>query len=126
MHLGNMLFENGRLACFLDFDSVQVNARIFDIAYFAQSMLFIADNYKSGEFVEKWRGFFSYFLQAYHAENKLSEHEIKVIHKLCAALQINFISFYLWQEEKRYLVANRADLLKWIYANEQIFTFSLN
>ena len=126
MHLGNMLFENGRLACFLDFDSVQVNARIFDIAYFAQSMLFINDNYKSDEFVKKWRGFFNDFLRGYQSENKLHECEIKAIHKLCGALQINFISFYLWQEEKRYLVANRADLLKWIYANEQIFTFSLN
>ena len=34
VHAGNMLFDNGRLVCFLDFDSSQINARLFDIAYF--------------------------------------------------------------------------------------------
>ena len=125
IHLGNMLFENNRLTCFLDFDSSQVNARLFDLAYFGQSLLFIADNYKSGEFVTKWAEFFSSILYGYHSENKLYENEIKAIHKLCLALQIGFISYYLYLEEKRALIPNRADMAKWIYSNEPVFTFSL-
>ncbi|MCL2772937.1 MAG: phosphotransferase [Oscillospiraceae bacterium] len=123
IHLGNMLFENDRLTCFLDFDSSQVNARLFDIAYFGQSLLFIIDNYKNGEFVARWIEFFSSLLYGYHSENMLYENEIKSIHRLCLAIQITFISYYSYLEEKRCLIPSRVDMLKWIYDNEKIFTF---
>jgi Ser/Thr protein kinase RdoA (MazF antagonist) len=86
-------------------------------------MLFI-DGYKNDEFVAKWAEFFNSFLHGYQSGNKLDELEIKSIRKLCAAIQITSISFYLWLEEKRYLIPNRMDLLKWIYVSEPVFSFS--
>jgi Ser/Thr protein kinase RdoA (MazF antagonist) len=119
----NMLFKNGGLTSFLDFDCCEINARLFDVAYFGQSVLF--NNYKDSISAACWIGFFNSFLEGYNSENALDKNEIKAIYKMCAALQINFISFYLWieSEEKRKLVPNRVDMARWIYDNEQIFAF---
>lgn len=122
IQFGNMLFEHGKLIVFLDFDSSQVNARMFDIAYFGQSILF-TNNYKDTKFVMQWIEFFNSFLFGYHFENILRENEIKAIYKLFLALQIIFISYYLYLEERRALIQNRVDMAKWIYFNEPIFTF---
>lgn len=126
IHFGNMLFENGRITSFLDFDSSQVNARLFDIAYLGQSMLFINDNYKNNEFVKRWSQFFTSLLYSYHNENKLDEIEINSIHMMCVLLQIGFVSYYLSIEEKKPLIQNRIDMAKWMYNNESIFTFLLS
>ena len=124
MQFGNMFFENGKLTGFLDFDSSQVNARLFDIAYFGQSILF-SNDYNDSKFVTQWVEFFGAFLSAYHSENALCENEIKSIHKMCIILQTGFISYYLYAEEKRGLIPRRVDMMKWIYFNEPIFNFSL-
>jgi Ser/Thr protein kinase RdoA (MazF antagonist) len=125
IQFGNILFENGRLKCFLDFDSSQVNARLFDLAYFGQSILF-NNNYRDNKFIIQWINFFSSLLHGYNSENILYENEIKSIHIFCIILQFSFISYYLYSEDKRELVPKRVDLLKWIYANESIFAFSLS
>lgn len=120
MQFGNVLLENGRLTCFLDFDSSQINARLFDIVYFGQSVLFMND-YKSSEFITRWVEFFGSFLDGYNSENKLYENEINAMYELCIAMQIGFISYYSYLEEKRELIPNRVDMAKWIYSNKQIF-----
>jgi len=122
IQFGNMLFENGRLTAFLDFDSSEISVRLFDIAYFGQSILF-TNNYMDSVFIRQWIEFFSSFLYGYNSENMLSEIEMKAIYKMCVALQITFISYYLWLKDKTDLAPARVDLAKWIYANESIFNF---
>ena len=115
----NMLFENGELKCFLDFDSSQVNARLFDLAYFGQSVLFGGDC--GSGFSSKWAEFFGSLLCGYNSENMLCENEMESMHMLCVIMQFSFISYYLRSEEKRGLAPRRLDMMKWMHANEFCF-----
>lgn len=122
IQFGNMLFEDDKLSCFLDFDISQENARVFDIVYLVQSML--VGKYNDSDFVEKWKCFTKSFLKSYHNENTLSELEVNAIYKIAVAIQLIFISFFasIGQTD---LVPKSVDMVKWVYSNEDVFTFSL-
>ena len=122
LHLGNMLFDNGKLSGFLDFDISHINARLFDIAYFGLSIL--SDSYKDEEGVAKWTDFFNNFLQGYHSENNLTEIEIQSIHMMCVIIELLFTAYFSSIELEE-LVPNCVDMLHWIYNNRPIFCFSL-
>lgn len=121
--VGNILFENGRLTGFLDFDSGEINARLYDIVYFGQSILI--NNYMDDKYVEWWHEFFGSLLKGYNTENKLLECELKAIQKLCVAMQLVFISYYLWVKEKSHLIPNRVGMAKWAYENDDVFKFEV-
>lgn len=119
---GNILFENGKLTGFLDFDSGEINARLYDMVYFGQSIL--VNGYKDDDFVAWWHDFFGSLLKGYNSEDMLHENELKAIHKLCLAMQLVSISYYLWIKEKKHLIPNRVEMAKWAFCHEQVFDFT--
>ena len=80
------------------------------------------NDYTDGAFIARWAEFFRSFLFGYNSENMLSAGEINSIYKMCVALQITFVSFYLWLEGKRELIPRRIELAKWLYENETILS----
>ena len=95
VHCHNVLFENGRLTGWLDFDLSHRNVRIFDIAYLLSGLLIgIIDNPVK---VEKWRSIYIDLLHGYDEVNRLSDNERNAIPVLM--IMIEFLFIWYWEEQ---------------------------
>ena len=92
IHTSNLLFENGILTGYLDFDMSQINARVFDIVYLGCSQL--VENYKDESRLKIWQEIFAGIMQGYNELVSLSEDEIKAIPSLFVFIEVLFTAFY--------------------------------
>jgi Adenylate kinase and related kinases len=92
IHTSNLLFENGILTGYLDFDMSQINARVFDIVYLGCSLL--VENYKDESRLKIWQEIFAGIMQGYNELLSLSEDEIKAIPSLFVFIEVLFTAFY--------------------------------
>ncbi len=114
MHTGNLLFEDGVLSCYLDFDLSQKNVRIFDILYIACSQL--VEIYKDETRLKQWREIFAGILQGYNKLLPLSEEEIKSIPILFLFNEVLFTAFYLKNGEPE-IAKNCVEMTNWLHDN---------
>jgi Ser/Thr protein kinase RdoA (MazF antagonist) len=78
------------------------------------------EHYADGAYVEKWRAFVQSLLSGYHAENKLKKDEVGAIYIISLAIQLIFIAYFSTLGKK-----SDSDFAKWVYANEDIFKFTI-
>ena len=119
VHCHNVLFENGRLTGWLDFDISQRNVRIFDIAYLLSGLLI--ENIDNPENIEKWHSIYTNLLCGYEEVNHLSDTERDAIPVLM--IMIEFLFIWYWKEqgdtEQRGIAL---ELAIWLY-NEYMRTY---
>lgn len=120
----NLLFCNDELTAFLDFDSCEVNIRLFDLAYLGLRIL--ALNIEQVETIcNRWHIFFNFFLKGYHSASNLEKSEVGALYGLILILQICFIAYFLEIGVDGTQISSQVCLLKWIYYNKKYFEFSL-
>jgi len=92
IHTSNLLFDDGILTGYLDFDMCQTNVRVFDLVYLGCSQL--VENYKDTARVKMWREMFAGILQGYNEVSPLCDEEVKAIPDLFIFDEVLFTAFY--------------------------------
>ena len=118
IHLNNIIVGNHNNIYFLDFDSCENNVRIYDIAYFGVTLL---DAVYDKTIIKQWWHLYSFFLQGYFNENKLSQVELDSIWKMFVVLQICFIKYYFEIDNNVNNANFRLNKLIYIYNHKSIF-----
>ena len=92
IHTSNLLFENGVLTGYLDFDMSQKNVRIWDVVYLACSQL--VENYRDEVRLKIWCEIFVGILHGYSELLPLNKDEIKAIPATFIFDEVLFAAFY--------------------------------
>jgi Ser/Thr protein kinase RdoA (MazF antagonist) len=110
----NILFENGKVSGFIDFDLSEVNVRLWDVCYCATGIL----SESSDEAYEKWLDILGGILHGYDSESKLTNEEKKaVFYVICSILMI-CIAFFESREELKLLAKTNRKMLMYIVNNK--------
>ncbi|HBN86113.1 MAG TPA: hypothetical protein DDZ89_19985, partial [Clostridiales bacterium] len=114
MHLGNLLFNEGKFSGYLDFDISQINVRLLDICYLGASML--VGNYRNENRLRLWRELFSGVLTGYEQKSPLTENEKKAIPMMFVLIEVIFTVFFSKAGHAE-TAQNCADMTNWLYEN---------
>lgn len=114
----NILFEQGALTGFVDFDMVVRGPRIFDICYCGSSIL--VSGFEDAARVEKWPGLFHSLLEGYQAVCPLTSPEYLALYGTLAAIQMLFAAFSLETQAKGAAKFN-VKVLNWLSANRELW-----
>lgn len=116
IHLGNMLFKNGELTGYIDFDLSQINARIFDLCYMSLSILI--GNTDDNKKTTKWLEILNSIVAGYSTINPLTDREKKVIPIMMTAIEMLFVAFFTNNNDERN--AEEAEtMLIWLWENRE-------
>ena len=115
LHGGNMLFENGELSAFLDFDINQVNARLFDVCY-------CMDYGKtSDEGFIIWVENFKDFLRGYNSVSEITNEELEALPYMFILIQLLSVAYDSSIVTRSYRVDEGIEYLDWLYDNKEKF-----
>ena len=92
-HFGNILFCNGELSGYIDFDLSERNVRIFDMCYFLAGLL--DGHVESKEDVDKWYAIISNFVKGYENINPISKIEKDSIPCLMKNIELLFVAYFM-------------------------------
>lgn len=112
VHLHNVLFYDGRLTGWLDFDISQRNARIFDIAYLLGGLLY--DKQKDSVIVGLWHTIYNNLLSGYDEISILTNDERDALPVLMIVIQFLFVCFWNGRDNAEQRDAS-LELAIWLY-----------
>ena len=112
VHLHNVLFDDGRLTGWLDFDIGQRNVRIFDIAYLLSGLLI--GNINKPERIEQWHTIYKNLLQGYCEVNLLPGDEVDALPVLMIVIEFLFVWFWGGQDNTEQRNVAR-ELAEWLH-----------
>lgn len=119
LHLGNLLFVDRMITGYIDFDLAQVNARIFDLAYFLVG--WIVDEVNDDEFMNNWKHSVLAMLEGYQEELKLTETELKSLGIMMCCIEILFVAYFSSVKDLDN-TRKAEECLKWLWRNRFITT----
>ena len=112
VHASNVLFDNGRLTGWLDFDIGQRNVRIFDIAYFLSGLLI--GNTNNPDKIETWHSIYNNLLHGYCKISPLSDDERDALPVLMIVIEFLFV--WYWEGQGNAVQRKIArELAYWLY-----------
>jgi len=112
IHLKNIILDGKFDVHFIDFDSCEINIRIYDLAYFGVTLLESINNIDE---LKRWQDLFVYFFHGYYQDNKLNQVEVYSIWKMFFVLQICFIRYYFEKDNNRKDAEKRINKLVYVY-----------
>lgn len=112
---GNILFDNGIVTGFIDFDLSEVNIRLWDVCYCATGIL----SEGSDEAYEKWLEILGGILNGYDLEEKLTSEEKQAVFYVICSIQIICIAFFESHDMYRELAKTNRQMLQFIVKNEE-------
>lgn len=115
LHFGNLLFEDGAVTGYIDFDLSQINYRIFDICYFALGLLI--DGFSSEDKSDKWFQMLKNIVQGYENKTILTCEEKQAAVCVMECIELLFIAYFS-QNGSLTLAENAANMFHWIRRNE--------
>lgn len=112
----NILFDNGKFSGFLDFDLSEINIRIFDICYFATSIL--SECFTNADIDKSiWLEILKKTVLGYDSISPLNIDEKQAIPYVIYAIQIICIEYFSKFDKYKDLARINTDMLKWIMNN---------
>lgn len=109
----NMIFDEGELKGFIDFDLTEVNVRIFDICYCATAIL--SECFNNADIDKsRWLEIFDNLVKGYESITPLSEYEKLTLPYVIYAIQIICIAYFSQFDKFDNLTKTNMDMLKWI------------
>ncbi|SHH55880.1 AraC-type DNA-binding protein [Sporobacter termitidis DSM 10068] len=109
-HPGNILFSDGAVSGFINFDMGEVNIRLWDVCYCSTGLLSETDE----ENYEKWLDVLGGILRGYDRENRLTTEEKQAIFPVILSIQMVFAVYLEGREELRPLGDTNRKMLKFI------------
>lgn len=97
VHLGNLLFDNGKFSGYIDFDLSQRNIRIFDLCYFMLGLL--SEEEVLDISAEQWFEILKYFFAGYEQEHKLLPEEKQAVPYVMEAIEFLFVAWFMEQND---------------------------
>ncbi len=117
----NILFENGEVCGFIDFDLSEVNIRLWDACYCATGILCESND----EAYAKWLDVLGGILYGYDNESKLTKEEKQAIFYVICSIQMICVAYFESREEFKQLAKTNRKMLMHIVKNkaqiQQIF-----
>jgi len=113
----NILFADGEVSGFIDFDLSQRNIRLFDPCYCATGIL--SEWRGVDDIHEKWPSILQGILQGYDAVNPLTAEEKRSVHYVLCTIQMIFVAWLETQEGDAFseLAATNREMLQFIADN---------
>lgn len=110
----NILFKDGEVTGFIDFDISERNIRIFDICYCATGILSETENYE--ESFEQWIEIKEGIIKGYDSVIQLTDMEKQSIPYVIYTIQMIFIAWLNGKEEYKELAIKNRNMLLKIYS----------
>lgn len=111
----NIIFKDGKVTGFIDFDISERNIRIFDICYCATGILSETDNYE--ENFEQWLEIKEGIVNGYDSICQLTDIEKLSIPFVIYTIQIIFIAWLNGKEEYKELAIKNRNMLLRLYSH---------
>lgn len=111
----NILFEDGDVSGFIDFDLSEVNVRLWDVCYCATGILSEA----SHEAYEKWLDILNGILHGYDIEGKLTLEEKQAVFYVICSIQMICIAYFESQDKFKELAKTNREMLQFIIQNKK-------
>lgn len=112
LHSGNLVFRDERVVGILDFDSVRIGIRLFDLCYLATSVL--SSGFNESKTREGWPGFVQDLIKGYGTIQPLEKTEGYVFLYIIYLIQLLSIAYYL-DEGNKSLADLNLGILFWIF-----------
>ena len=111
----NILFEDGEVSGFIDFDLSEVNVRLWDVCYCATGFLSEASN----EAYEKWLDILGGILHGYDLEGKLTQEEKQAVFYVICSIQMICITYFESHDKYKELANTNRKMLQFIIQNKK-------
>ena len=111
----NILFENGEVSGFIDFDLSELNIRLWDVCYCATGIL----SEGSEEVYKKWLDILGGILYGYDVENNLTPEEKKSIYYVICSIQMICAAFFESHDEYKELAKTNRQMFQFIVQNKE-------
>lgn len=115
-HPYNMLFNEGELTGFLDFELAVKGARVFDICYCASAIL--VDGFQDPEKADKWLALFRSLVSEYETFRALSSSERLAVYGVLVTIELLFTAYWL-DTHNEDAARSTERLLYWLSANRE-------
>ncbi len=115
-HPSNMIFDQGKLTGFLDFEMAVRGPRVFDVCYCASAIL--VDGFQDPEKARKWLALFRSLVNGYEAFYSLSPQERLAVYGVLVVIELLFIAFFV-DTHNEDAAKNTERLLYWLSANRE-------
>lgn len=112
----NILFNNGKISGFIDFEISERNIRLFDPCYCATGILSEAQKIRDG--FKKWSELLFGVIKGYDDICNLTKEEKQAIPYVIYSIQMIFIAWLNGKEEYKNLAMDNRKMLLWIWENE--------
>ena len=114
VHSQNVLFDNGKVSGWLDFDLNCRNTRIFDLAYLLGGLLHGETNNIAR--IEIWETLYQDLLVGYDSVNYISDDQKEALPFMMIAIELLFVTF--WNNRGNIEETDAAVILaEWLYKN---------
>lgn len=112
-----VLFADGKVTGFEDFDLSEVNVRLWDPCYCATGILSETDD--DGSKYEKWLGILKAILQGYDSIHSLSADEKKAVFYVLCSIQMICIAYFESVDEYKQLARTNRRMLQFIIQSKE-------
>ncbi|NLY10513.1 MAG: helix-turn-helix domain-containing protein [Firmicutes bacterium] len=110
----NILFVDGKVSGFIDFDLSEVNVRLWDVCYCATGIL----SESNDEAYEKWLEILEGILTGYDSEGRLTQEEKQAVFYVICSIQMICIAYFGSHDNYRELAEKNRQMLKFIVENK--------
>lgn len=110
----NILFADGEVSGFIDFDLSEVNVRLWDACYCATGIL----SESSDVVYEKWLDILGGILHGYDCERKLISEEKQAVFYVICSIQMICVSYFESHEKFKQLAKTNRKMLEFIINNK--------
>jgi Ser/Thr protein kinase RdoA (MazF antagonist) len=115
-HPWNILFDEGRLTGYLDFEMVVRGLALFDVCYCASAIL--VDGFEDAERAQKWPALFRSLVSGYETFRPLSPPGRLAVYGVLVAIELIFIAFWL-DHRDRDNARSIGHMLYWLSVNRE-------
>jgi AraC-like DNA-binding protein/Ser/Thr protein kinase RdoA (MazF antagonist) len=112
---GNILFENGEVSGFIDFDLSEVNVRLWDACYCATGILCESND----EAYAKWLDVLGGILHGYDSEGKLTAEEKQAVFYVLCSIQMICVAYFESREEFKQLAKTNRKMFMYIVNHKE-------
>lgn len=115
VHSGNIIFKNGQINGFIDFEISEINVRIFDVCYFLTSLLMEMEDLDAFKYI--YKKIISGVLNGFQSELSLTSEEIRAMPYIMYFNELVFIAWAGDKEVYKEMTNKNIRVLTWPWEN---------